>query len=165
MRCIVSHDLLRGDDAVMQPVGHVLAGDAQRRAVFHQADIVDVGHLRAADALVDPAHDIAEDALGIVVKLALDLLRRPVRSRRDGNPSSVSRLARARSPRDCACASCASYLVVMGGVQRGRRRRRHPGGVGAGLGMADLLLQHRGHQVGHRPHALADLRLAGQAAF
>ena len=30
--------------------------------------------------------------------------------------------------------------------------------------MADLLLQHIGHQVGHRPHALADLRLAGQAA-
>jgi hypothetical protein len=31
--------------------------------------------------------------------------------------------------------------------------------------MADLLLQHRGHQVGHGPHALADLGAARQAAF
>ena len=52
-------------------------------------------------------------------------------------------------------------------VQRVQRRgggRRHPGGVGAGLRVADLLRQHVGHPVGHRPHALADLRLARQAA-
>ncbi len=73
MRCERRVDLRRARDAVEQPVGHVLRGDAQRRAVLHQADIVDVGHLRAADALVDPAHDIAEDALGIVVELAARL--------------------------------------------------------------------------------------------
>ena len=56
-------------------------------------------------------------------------------------------------------------LVVVGGVQRRGGRRGHPGGVGAGPGMADLLLQHGGHQVGHRPHALADLGMAGQPAF
>jgi hypothetical protein len=33
------------------------------------------------------------------------------------------------------------------------------------LRVADLLLQHGGHQVGHGPHALADLRLAAQAAL
>ena len=33
-----------GDDPVMQPVGHMLSGDAQRGAVFHQAHIVDVRH-------------------------------------------------------------------------------------------------------------------------
>ena len=57
-------------DAVAQPVGDVLAGDAQGGAVLHQADVVDVRHLGAAHALVDPAHHVAEDALGIVLDLA-----------------------------------------------------------------------------------------------
>jgi hypothetical protein len=30
--------------------------------------------------------------------------------------------------------------------------------------VGDLLLQHGGHQVGHGPHALADLGAAAQAA-
>ena len=55
-------------------------------------------------------------------------------------------------------------LVIVQGVQGGGRRRRHPGGAGAGHRMADLLLQHRRHQVGHRPHSLADLGMALQAA-
>ena len=55
-------------------------------------------------------------------------------------------------------------LVVMQRVQRRGGGRRHPGGVGAGLRVADLLRQHVGHPVGRRPHALADLRLARQAA-
>jgi hypothetical protein len=70
----------------VQPVGDVLRGDAQRRAVLHQPHVVDVRHLGAADALVDPAHHIAEDALRVVVELALDVLGRPVprRRQRDG---------------------------------------------------------------------------------
>ncbi|MCY1391936.1 hypothetical protein D9M71_67910 [compost metagenome] len=48
-------------------------------------------------------------------------------------------------------------------VQGGGGRRRYPGGVGAGQRVADLLLEHGGHQVRHGPHALADLRLALQA--
>ena len=59
---------------MVQPVGDVLGGDAAGRAVLHQADVVDVGHLGAADALVDPAHDVAEDALGVVVDLGRDLV-------------------------------------------------------------------------------------------
>lgn len=31
-------------EAVAEPVGDVLAGDAERGSVFHEADIVDVGH-------------------------------------------------------------------------------------------------------------------------
>ena len=38
------HDLFFAADPVVQPVGDVLARDAQGRAVFHQADIVDVRH-------------------------------------------------------------------------------------------------------------------------
>src|SRR5690606_5479237 len=72
------HDLFTGHDAVTQPVGHVLAGNAQRGAVFHEPHVVDVGHLRAAHALVDPAHHIAQYALRIVVEFLLDLFGRPV---------------------------------------------------------------------------------------
>jgi acetolactate synthase-1/2/3 large subunit len=37
--------LLLADDTVVQPVGDVLAGDAQRGTIFHQADVVNVRHL------------------------------------------------------------------------------------------------------------------------
>jgi len=46
-------DLRRAHHPVVQPVRHVLAADAQRGAVFHQGDVVDVGHLGAAHGLVD----------------------------------------------------------------------------------------------------------------
>jgi hypothetical protein len=55
-------------------------------------------------------------------------------------------------------------LVIVQRVQRRGGGRGHPGGVGAGLRMADLLGQHVRHLVGRGPHALADLGLAGQAA-
>ena len=66
-------DLLAGAAAVLEPIGDVLAGDTQRRAVFHETDAVDIGHLGAAHALIDPAHDVAEDALAIVVEFLADL--------------------------------------------------------------------------------------------
>jgi hypothetical protein len=51
--------------------------------------------------------------------------------------------------------ACAPHvdLVVVRRVQRRRGRRGHPGAVRAGLRVADLLLEHRGHQVGiaHMP--------------
>ena len=53
-------------------------------------------------------------------------------------------------------------LVVMHGVQGRRSRRGHPRGGRAGLGLTDLLLDHVGHQLRHRPHALADLGPAGE---
>src|SRR5262249_17739853 len=59
------HDLRAVDDAVMEPVRDVLRRDPQRRSILHQAYVVDVGHLRAADAVLDPAHHVAEDALRV----------------------------------------------------------------------------------------------------
>ena len=67
-----------------------------------------------------------------------------------------------------------AFVVVLGGFQRelngtdvhrvvvkcmqgGSSGRGHPGSIGTGFGMCDFLLQHRGHQVGHGPHAFADL--------
>ncbi len=46
-------DLSDSTQAMAQSVRRVLARDAQRRAIFHQADVVNVRHLRAADALID----------------------------------------------------------------------------------------------------------------
>src|SRR5690606_27416314 len=156
-------DLLLGDDAVTQPVGQQLAGDPQGGTVFHQADIVDVRHLGTAYALVDPTHHIAEDALDVVVDLVLLLFRAPVGvlGQRDGQ-DIVYRGKRTLGQFLLAI----EYvdLVVMQRVQGSGGRRRYPGGVGASHGMVDLLLEHARHQVGHGPHALADLRPAGQAA-
>ena len=56
----------------------MLAGDPQGRAVFHQADIVDVRHLGAAHPLIDPTHHVTEDTLSVVVELTLDLLGAPI---------------------------------------------------------------------------------------
>ncbi|OMQ40209.1 hypothetical protein BKP54_28915 [Ensifer sp. 1H6] len=153
-----------GDDAVMQPVRHVLRRDAQSGTILHQADIVDVGHLGATDALIDPAHDVAENALRVVIELALDFLWRPVRTGRDRNRQYIAELG--------PCPALQAGLnvgdidpVIMRSVQGRSRRRRHPGGIGTRLRVGDLLLQHRRHQVRHGPHALADLRMAGKPAF
>ena len=51
--------LLPGDDPMMQPVGDMLAGDAERCPILHQGYVVDVRHLGTANTLIDPAHDIA----------------------------------------------------------------------------------------------------------
>ncbi len=155
-------DLLAGDHAVAQPVGQQLAGDAQGGAVFHQADVVDVRHLGAADALVDPADHVAEDALGVVVHFVLDLLGGPVGAGSQGDGQDVVHGGRGALGQ-FGLAGEHVDLVVVQRVQGGGGGRGDPGGVGAGERVADLLLHHRGHQVRHGPHALADLRAALQA--
>ena len=146
-----------------QPVGDVLAGNTQRGTVFHQADVIDVRHLRTTHALVDPAHNVAQDALGVVVQFVLDLFRGPLRVHRQGDGQDVVHRGR------CALGQfglTGEYvnLVVMQCVQGGGGRRRHPGSVGAGQRVGDFLLQHGGHQVGHGPHAFTDLRTTLQAS-
>jgi hypothetical protein len=55
----------------MTPWRSQLAGDAQGGPVLHERDIVDVGDLGAADALVHPADHVAEDGLDVEVDLGL----------------------------------------------------------------------------------------------
>jgi hypothetical protein len=160
MRCS-DPDLLLRADAVQQPVGDVLAGNAQRGAVFHQADVVDVGHLGAADALIDPAHDIAQQPLRVVVEFLAHFVFRPVRARRQRHGQQRVQPGRFLL-RHVLLDGEDIDLVIVRGVQRRGRGRGHPGGVGAGLRMADLLVQHVAHHVRRGPHALADLRLAGR---
>ena len=144
----------------------MLAADTQGSAVLHQADVVDIGHLGAAHTLVDPAHDIAQNALRIVVELLLALGCAPVWRGGDRN---------AQQPVEQGIALFAGlgffqgllhighqHLVVVQRVQRGARGAGHPGGVGAGTRMGNFLLHHGLHQVGHSPHALANLRPATQ---
>src|SRR5690554_7876888 len=157
------HHLLFSADAVVQPIGDVLAGDTQGGAVFHQADIVDIRHLGAAYTLIDPAHHVAEDTLSVVVQLLLDLLGAPVRVLRYRNGQDIVQAA-ARTALQLLLTGEHIHLVVVQCVQRSGGRRRNPGGVGTGQRVADLLFQHAGHQVRHRPHALADLGAATEAA-
>src|SRR5690606_12841106 len=156
-------DLLLAHHAVAHPVGHVLAGDTQGGTVFHQRDIVDVRHLGAAHALLDPAHHVAEDALRVVVQLVALFLFAPVGVLGQGDGQDVVDRGLGALGQ-LGLAGEHVYLVVVQGVQGSGGRRGNPGGVGAGHRVADLLLEHAGHQVGHGPHALADLCLALQAA-
>ncbi len=139
----------------------MLAGDPQRRPVLHQAHVVNVRHLGAADALIHPAHDIAEDALGVVVQLLPDLVgaRRSDRERRGQQGRQAGRRARG----DLGLTRPDVDLVIMQGVQGRRRRRRNPGRRGARTRMARLGRQHVAHAVRRRPHPLADLGPARQA--
>ncbi len=70
------HHLLLAADAVAQPIRNMLTGDTQRRAIFHQPHLVDIRHFRAANTVIDPAYDVAKNALRVVVELGLDFLRR-----------------------------------------------------------------------------------------
>lgn len=93
------HRLRVAHHLVVQPVGDVLAGNAAGGAIFHQTDVMDVGHLGTAHALFNPAHDIAKDALRVVLDLG-DLLRigpapiggqRNVQERGEVSPPAFSR--------------------------------------------------------------------------
>ena len=151
-----------GHHPVVQPVGQQLAGDPQGCAVLHQGDVVDVGHFRAANTGVDPAHHVAEDRLPVVVDLLVNLRRVQATSRwARGMVSSRSMVVR-RLPASSRWTASHVDVVVVHGVKGGGGGRGHPRGGGAGAGLADLLGHHVGHQVGHRPHALADLGASGE---
>src|SRR5690606_41106658 len=74
-----SINLASRNDAVPQPVSDMLRRYAQGCAILYQTDIVNIRYLRTADSLLDPADNIAEDSLHIIVKLGPDLVRGPVR--------------------------------------------------------------------------------------
>jgi len=146
----------------MQPVGDMLARYPQSRAVFHQADVVDIGRLGAADALIDPAHDVTEYALDVVVEFLANGVRREVRGRKRRRQQIARAGWRARLQRRLPGKHI--HVMVVQGVQGRRCRRGDPCGVGPGHGMSDLLGDHVGHAVRRSPNALADLRPAGQTA-
>ena len=141
-----------------------LAGDAQRRAVLHEGHVVDVRDLGAADALVDPADDVAEDRLGVVVDLGLPVLGAPAGGgRRAGCVSRSSSGGRRRlassaaGPERRPGGSAGRAASPPSGTAPRRWWRRRSG-------WAIFCCEHVGHEVGHRPHALADLGPGRQPA-
>ena len=105
------------DQPMVQPVRDMLGRDTQRCEVFHQANVVDVGHRRAADSLADPANDVAEDRLAVVVEFGLDVgFGQLTRQQRDRG-QIVDRSA--RSVVDLFLARRHVGVEVVGGVQGG----------------------------------------------
>ena len=155
--------LLFSDHAVADPVGEVLAGDAQGGPVFHQPNIVDIRHLGTTHALVDPAHYITENALGVVVQFPLDVVfvQAPDAGQRDLQylVDSAAGLAQ-----QAGLYRHYIHAVVVAGVQCGCGRRRYPGTVGPAFGVAYLGLEHIRHAIRHGPHTFANLGVALQAA-
>ncbi len=117
-----------------QPIGDVLRRDAARGPVLHQGDVADVGHLGTPDSLIDPAHDVPEDPLGVVVELCLHLVSSPGNL---GGDRDLQQVVERRS-RTLGLQSVGQLLlpgdhidaVVMGGVKGGGRRGGNPGAVG-----------------------------------
>ena len=59
-------------DAVQQPVGDVLARNSQCCPVFHDPNVIDVRHFRTTNTVIDPAYDVTQNALRVVVEIGLD---------------------------------------------------------------------------------------------
>ena len=62
---------------MVQPIGQMLRTDPAGGAVLHQTDIVDVWNLGTSNALINPTHHIAQDALRVVFHFAHDLFAAP----------------------------------------------------------------------------------------
>ena len=123
---------------------------------------MDIRHFRTADALVDPAHDIAQNPLAIVVELGLNFVWRPVRPA-NRNGEEVGKMRRA-APGELFLSGSRHRPCDNAPRATGGRRRGHPGGIRPGKRMHDLLREHIGHPVRRGPHALADLRPPRQPA-
>ena len=111
--------------------------------------------------MVNPAHHIAQNALHIVVNLFTLVLVAPVRMGLHGDAQQILEQGLSvLAPHQAAELFLDLFdidLVVMQGVQGGGGGAGYPGGVGAGLGVGHFLRHHQRHQVGHGPHAFADL--------
>ena len=68
---------------MLQPIGKQLARDAQCSTILHQADPLEIRHFGAADSLIDPTHNVAQDGLRIQIELCLDFFNteRPLEQR------------------------------------------------------------------------------------
>ena len=144
----------------MQPVGDMLARNAQSRAIFHQTHIVNIGHLGAANTLINPAHHIAQNTLRVILQFLGDLLSRQISIQQRRRQNLIQ--TRAISPREFCLLRRNIHLMIMHRMQRSRSWRRNPRCCRSGFGMIHLRLYHLPHRIGHRPHSLANLPLADQ---
>src|ERR1700759_3360505 len=99
---------------------------------------MDVRHLGTTDTLIDPADDVTQYALDVVVELFLNLIRRVVA------PVDERRRQQIIQPPDFAPSQLLLppqyiHLVVMQSMQSRGRWGWHPGGRGAAHGMGNFL--------------------------
>ncbi len=125
---------------------------------------MDVWHLRAPNTLIDPSHNIAKDALGVVLNLLRDIRVRQVTPVQYRNGQQIGQRATGPTLFDLVLTRQHVDFVVVHRVQCGGCGRWHPSAVRTRLGVTDLGLQHCLHQIRHGPHALADLGTSLQAA-
>ena len=150
----------------MQPVGHALATEMRQVARSSiRADIMNVGHFGTADALIDPADDIAQNPLRVVLHLTLvPALGFPVAGRWRAAGSAESHPACARGPPAASFAlaraltfTCDGNAVACSVAAVGEGTQAQ---LGPGLRMIAIFCASISPPSGpgHGPHAFADLR-------
>ena len=149
---------------MVQPIGQSLGGNPAGGTVFHQTHIMNVWHFRAANAAINPTHNISKNALCIVFNLLCQLIRRPIGASRHWNGQKLIQAPTRAFNFQVVLYGHHVNLMIMGCVQGGSSGARHPSAGCARFGVTNLLSQHIAHQVWHGPHALADLSLALQSA-
>mmetsp|Transcript_86774 Transcript_86774/g.248963 ORF Transcript_86774/g.248963 Transcript_86774/m.248963 type:complete len:359 (+) Transcript_86774:220-1296(+) len=148
-------------ETVVQPIRQQLRGDAERGPVLHEADVLQVRHLRAANPKVNPADYIAEDALRTLAEFLLDVVPVGHHLQQRGRKDKVQRCGWARGQLHLALGHVDA--MVVDAVKGSRSGRWDPSGARTCHGLSDLRLQHGLHAVRPGPHALTDLRLARKA--
>ena len=106
----------------------MLAADAQSRAVFHQPDIINVRHFGTANALIHPAHHIAQNALRVIVEFRLHIGGRPIGIARQRYGQNIIQLGARAALGDFILPRGNADLMVMQRMQSGGCGRWHPGG-------------------------------------
>ena len=99
----------------------MLTADAQSRAVFHEPDIIDVRHFGTANALIHPAHHIAQNALRVIVQFRLHISRRPIGIARQRHGQNIIQLRAPAALGDFILPIGNADLVVVQRMQSGRR--------------------------------------------
>mmetsp|Transcript_108186 Transcript_108186/g.286687 ORF Transcript_108186/g.286687 Transcript_108186/m.286687 type:complete len:731 (-) Transcript_108186:3-2195(-) len=140
---------------MVQPIRQKLRRDAKRRPVLHEADVLQVWHLRAADAEIHPAHNIAEDGLSTLAQLLLDVVRVELDLEQRWLQDQVHRGGRAHGQLHLTLRHLDA--VVVDAVESSRQGRWNPSSARACHRFSDLGLEHGQHAVGLGPHSLADL--------
>ena len=111
-----------------EPIGDVLAADAQGGAVLHQPNIIDVRHLGTTDALIHPAHHIAQNALRVIVQFRLHIGGGPVRVTRQRHGQDILQLGTPAALGDFILPVGNTDLMIMQRMQGGGGGRWYPSG-------------------------------------
>ena len=149
---------------MMQPVAHMLTGNTQSGAVFHQAYVADIRYFGTANALVNPTYYVTENTLRIVIQFLLDFFCTPAWICCHWNGEDIVDIGTATAFQFFLTRKDI-YLVVMQGVQSSSGWGWNPRGISTGHRMNDFGCQHVSHLIRDRPHTFTNLCMTRQTAF